>query len=49
MGVKRRKVPGSLELALFHACWRGTDLRKESNILPKKKKKKNLKKKEKRN
>lgn len=32
-------MPGSLELALFHTCWIGTDLRKESDIMPKKKKK----------
>lgn len=45
-GCEKKEGTGSLELALFHACWIGTDLRKESDILPKKK---NLKKKEKRN
>lgn len=49
-GCEKKEGTGSLELALFHACWIGTDLRKESDILPKeRKKKKTLKKKEKRN
>lgn len=38
MGVRRREVEGSLKLAPFYACWMERDLKKESDILPKKKK-----------
>lgn len=38
-GCEEKGGAGSLELALFPTCWIGTDLRTESDMLPKKKKK----------